>query len=107
MAPAKRLLWSPSSRRDLIEIYGYFARVASDEVGEKVLFEIETTVERLKTNPLMGTPRFEILPNLRATYAHPYTILYRVTNEEVEIARIVHERREPFSADNTPERMGL
>ncbi len=100
MGPTKRLLWSPSSRRDLIEIYGYFARVASDEVGEQVLLEIEAAVERLKTNPLIGTPHFEILPNLRSTYAHPYTILYRVANEEVEIARIVHERREPFSADS-------
>ena len=103
MAATKRLFWSPSSRRDLIEIYGYFARVASDEVGQQLLLEIEAAVERLKTNPLIGTPRFEILPNLRATYAHPYTILYRLTNEGVEIARIVHERREPLSAENAAE----
>jgi toxin ParE1/3/4 len=103
MAAAKRLFWSPSSRRDLIEIYGYFAHVASDEVGEQLLLEIEAAVERLKTNPLIGTPRFEILPNLRAIYVHPYSILYRITNGEVEISRIVHERREPLSADNAAE----
>jgi plasmid stabilization system protein ParE len=68
MAAAKRLLWSPSSRRDLIEIYAYFSRVASDEVAEQLMLEIEAAVERLKTNPLIGTPRFEILPDLRATY---------------------------------------
>jgi toxin ParE1/3/4 len=99
MAAAKRLLWSPSSRRDLIEIYGYFSRVASDEVAERLFLEIESAVERLKTNPLIGTQRFEILPGLRASYAHPYTILYRLKNEAVEISRIVHERREPLSTD--------
>ena len=101
MAATKRLFWSPSSRRDLIEIYGYFSRVASDEVAEQLLLEIEAAVERLKTNPLIGTPRYEILPDLRATYAHPYTILYRLANEGVEISRVVHERREPLSADST------
>lgn len=103
MAATKRLLWSPSSRRDLIEIYGYFSRVASDEVGQQLLLEIDAAVERLKTNPLIGTPRFEIFPDLRATYAHPYTILYRLTNEGVEISRIVHERHEPLSADSAAE----
>lgn len=99
MAADKRLFWSPSSGRDLIEIYVYFSRVASDEVAEQLLLEIEAAVERLRTNPLIGTPRFEILPNLRATYSHPYTILYRLTTEGVEISRIVHERREPLAAD--------
>lgn len=84
-----------------MEIYGYFSRVASDEVAEQLLLEIEAAVERLKTNPLIGAPRYEILPHLRATYAHPYTIFYRLTNEGVEISRVVHERREPFSADST------
>ena len=101
MAAAKRLFWSPSSRRDLIEIYGYFSRVASDEVAEQLLLEIEAAVERLKASPLIGTPRFEILPDHRAIYTHPYTILYRLTNEGVEISRVVHERREPLSADST------
>ena len=101
MASAKRLFWSPSSRRDLIEIYGYFSHVASDEVAEQLLLEIETAVERLKANPLIGTPRFEILPDHRAIYTRPYTILYRLTNEGVEISRVVHERRAPLSADPT------
>jgi plasmid stabilization system protein ParE len=101
MAATKRLFWSPSSRRDLIEIYAYFSRVASNDVAEQLLLEIDAAVERLKTNPLIGTPRFEILPDLRATYTHPYTILYRLTNEGVEISRVVHERREPLSADST------
>jgi plasmid stabilization system protein ParE len=101
MAATKRLFWSPSSRRDLLEIYGYFSRVASDEVAEQLLLEIEAAAQRLKNNPLIGTPRFEILPDLRATYAHPYTILYRLMNEGVEISRVVHERREPLSADST------
>jgi hypothetical protein len=54
VAATKRLLWSPSSRRDLIEIYGYFSRVASDEVAEQLLLEIEAAVERLKTILLSG-----------------------------------------------------
>jgi toxin ParE1/3/4 len=100
MAATKRLLWSPSSRRDLIEIYRYFSRVASDEVAEQILKEIDVAVERLTTNPSIGTPRFEIFPDHRAVYAHPYTILYRSTNDVVQISRVVHERREPLSTDD-------
>jgi toxin ParE1/3/4 len=103
MAAAKRLLWSPSSRRDLIDIYGYFLRVASDEIAGRLLLEIETAVERLKNSPLMGTPRFEMLPGLRAIYFHPYTIFYQFNEDAVEIGRVVHERREPISFDNAVE----
>jgi plasmid stabilization system protein ParE len=37
------------------------------------------------------------LPGLRSVLAHPYAIFYRVRNDDVEIARVLHERRD-FSA---------
>jgi plasmid stabilization system protein ParE len=83
----------------LFDIYKHFTEVAAHEVAEKLLLEIEEAIGKLKHEPFMGSPRDEIYPGLRATFAWPYVILYRVATNEVEIARVVHERRAPLSHD--------
>ena len=95
----ERISWSPALRRDLFDIYRYFTEVASHEVAETLLQEIEAATIKLKHEPFMGSPRDEIYPGLRATFARPYVILYRVTETNVEIARVVHEKRAPLSPD--------
>jgi toxin ParE1/3/4 len=99
MAKTKRISWSPSSRRDLFDIYRYFARAASPEIAETLLQEIDAAISKLRSEPLMGTLRPELLPELRVIFIHPYSLFYRPTEETIEIARIVHERREPLSAE--------
>jgi plasmid stabilization system protein ParE len=42
---------------------------------------------------------------LRSLLVHPYAIIYRVTEINVEIARIIHERRDmaaAFAVDRKP-----
>lgn len=99
MAVTRWLSWSPTSRRDLFDIYRYFAQVASLNVAENLLLEIDVVTGKLKHEPFMGSPRDEIYPGIRATFSSPYIILYRVTEDAVEIARVVHERRAPLSPD--------
>jgi plasmid stabilization system protein ParE len=35
-----------------------------------------------------------LAPGLRSALARPYTIFYRVQTDEVEIVRVLHERRD-------------
>ncbi len=53
---------------------------------------------RVGERPLLGRTREEVMPSLRSLRVHPYAIFYRVTDDKVEIARILHERRNLASA---------
>ncbi len=59
--------------------------------------EVAETGERLTDRALMWRTRNEVAPGLRSVLRHPYVIFYRVNNGSVEIARVLHGRRN-FSA---------
>jgi toxin ParE1/3/4 len=94
MADVRRIVWAPRSRRDLLEIWRYFARVGSVEVADDVLREIHRAVARLARNAFMGRPRDELAPGLRSVLVHPHVVFYRVTDQSVAIARVLHQRRD-------------
>src|SRR3954454_222897 len=98
MEHARRaVIWSLTAQQDLIEIWGYFARVASPAIAD-----------RLVIDPRMHRVRRDLIPNLpgelRSVPAHPYTLFYRMNpqsahgHEEIEILRVLHERRD-FSSE--------
>jgi toxin ParE1/3/4 len=93
MAGGRPLHWSPSSRRDLFTIYRYFSSVASHEVAENILLEVDSATTRLKREPFMGVPRPDLLPELRAIFVQPYMVFYRPTDAAIEIVRVLHERQ--------------
>jgi plasmid stabilization system protein ParE len=74
--------------------------VASPEIADDILLEIDVGTARLKAEPLMGPPRDEIVPGLHVVFVHPYSIFYRVEDGGVEISRVIHEERKPPSAEN-------
>ena len=55
--------------------------------------EIAETGERLADRALMWRARDEVAPGLRSVLRHPYVIFYRVNNGRVEVARVLHGRR--------------
>jgi toxin ParE1/3/4 len=91
---AKRIAWAPSAKRDLREIWRYFARIASTEVADNMIHEINRTATRLAHFPLMGRARDELVPGLRSVLVHPHVIFYRVSNRAVEMVRVLHQRRD-------------
>jgi toxin ParE1/3/4 len=42
----------------------------------------------------MRRPRDDIRPGLRAVIVHPYAVFYRVGEGEVEVVRVLHQRRD-------------
>jgi toxin ParE1/3/4 len=96
-----RLIWSPAAKEDLLNIWHYFARVASPEIAEKVLHEIEFASNRLTDEPLRWRLRMDIMPKLqgglRSVLAHPYTVFYQLADDDVRIVRVLHERQNVYA----------
>ena len=104
----REVIWSPAAQQDLIDIWGYFARVASPVTADRLVDEIEAAANRLVIDPQMHRVRRDLIPNLpgelRSVPAHPYTLFYRMgpqsahRREEIEVLRVLHERRD-FSSE--------
>ena len=94
MAKLRALAWSPRARQDLRDIWRYYARIASPEIADGVLRDIVRGAERLTGNPLPGRTRNELREGLRSLLVHPYTLFYRIRDDEAQIVRVLHERRD-------------
>jgi toxin ParE1/3/4 len=90
----RRVVWAPKSRKDLRDVWRYYRRVASPEIADRFLREINEAGSRLDDEALMWRSRDEVRPGLRSVFVHPYTVFYRVQDDLVEIVRVLHERRD-------------
>ena len=85
---------SPEADEDLIEIWGYLAREASERVADRQLHEIDATCSRLNVWPYSGRKRDDLLPGMRSVPVHPYVMFYRIRDDVIEIVRVLHGRRD-------------
>jgi len=91
----RRVLWAPKAKQDLLDVWRYYAHVASPEIADRLLREINEAAASLSVRALMWRLRDEVMPGLRSVVAHPYTIFYRVNDaDDVEVVRVLHERRD-------------
>jgi toxin ParE1/3/4 len=68
--------------------------VASLEIADNLVREIDRVTHRIAANPLARRSREDLLPGLRSALARPHTIFFRIANDDVEIVRVLHERRD-------------
>jgi toxin ParE1/3/4 len=92
-AAPDRLVWAARAERDIREIWTYYANEASPEVADRMIQTIRSTAARLIGLPYAGRPRDELRPGLRSILANPYVIFYRVQDDSVEVARVLHQHR--------------
>ena len=102
MPRAKRVVWAPVAERDLLDIWAYYARVASTEIADDLLREIDRYAEAIGENPLLSRDRGELAAGLRSVVVRPHVIFFRITTGTVEIVRVLHGRRD-FPAIFSPE----
>ena len=86
-------LWAPAAERDADDIWDYYSLNASADVAIKMINKIEAAADRVAAHPFHGRSRNDVRPGLRSVLVHPYIIFYRVGRGEVEIVRVLHERR--------------
>jgi toxin ParE1/3/4 len=89
----KRVLRAPKARQDLLGIWHYFARVATQDIADNILRDIDRVAAGLGETALQWQARDDVMPGLRSVRAHPYTVFYRLTDADVEIVRVLHGRR--------------
>jgi len=77
---------------DLIDIW---ASIAADNptAADRVLDAIEARWQQLAHHPYSGMARNDIAPNIRHLVVGQYLTLYRVSDECVEVVRVLHGRR--------------
>jgi toxin ParE1/3/4 len=88
----RKLRRTPSAELDLQEIWNY---VADDnlDAADKLVLGLAETCALLARRPEIGRTRPDLGPDLRSFTHRHYLILYRVTEDAVEIIRIVHGAR--------------
>lgn len=84
---------SPDAARDLDEISTYYA-VHNIEVGEKLLDEFEARCKYLVSFPNIGKSYRSIRSDLRGISCSGYIIFYRVSENIIEILRVVSGSRD-------------
>lgn len=94
MRPKIDALWSPAAQQDLIDIWAYFAELASPEIADALVTEIVLATTLIAENPLGWRERAELMRGIHGVPVHPYMIFYRVVDNLPEIVRVLHERRD-------------
>jgi len=101
---ASPVVWAPKAKQDLLAVWRYYARVASPDVADKLLRDISQAGEALATRPTIWRTRDDVFPGLRSVTVPPYILFYRLAEQRVEIARVLHERRNLAAAFEKRER---
>lgn len=89
MSQKRVITFAASAVKDLEAILNWYVNQQVSDVGEKLLREIISQVERLADFPESGriVPEFGIV-NLREVIFPPFRIVYRLDKNRVRIVRI-------------------
>ena len=91
-----RVLWSPSSKRDVAGIFDYIHE-HNPQAARAVAEAIRQSCHALRQFPNRGRPGVSGTRELVIT-SFPYIVIYRVRHDAVEIARVFHAAQN-FAAD--------
>jgi toxin ParE1/3/4 len=93
-----RVIWSPEAADDLEQIVQFIAR-DSPRYGRQVASEVLEAIEGVSRSPRSGPVVTEFNdPDIRQVRAYSYRVIYRVADEVVHVAAIVHGARDLHKA---------
>ena len=78
---------------DLIEIWRFIA-ADSRNSADRLLDDIELAWDRLADFPHLGRARSDLGRDIRLFPVRSYLILYRISDHEIEVVRVLHGARE-------------
>jgi toxin ParE1/3/4 len=88
------------ARRDLVDIFYYYARRRAVPTARRFLAQAEATIRRLSQMPGIGTPYEPDEPHYGEVRYFPvsrfpkYLVFYRRVAEGIEILRVLHGARD-------------
>jgi toxin ParE1/3/4 len=92
---------SNRARDDLLEIWLYTAERWDAEQADRYLDRLDAGINRLRENSLAGADFSILRPGYRRLTVERHRIFYTVSDERIEIVRILHERMDvdPLASD--------
>lgn len=90
-----KITWSYRGRHSLKEIVEYLVQ-EDIEVARKVRDRIVEKADLLKDSPYIGLP-YEMNTRRLSLGDYPYTIYYRLKDQEIQILQVRHAKRLPPS----------
>lgn len=91
-----RVLRSPAAERDLINIWTYIA-TDNPNAADRLLDAIGDRIAQLLDHPRLGRQRPDIAADARFLPIGNYVVLYRLTDDAIEIVRVVQGARDVTS----------
>ena len=90
-----RYLLATQAARDLVQIWRYAKREASQELADRVESAIRTKCVYLANFPGAGHWRHDLTPaNVRFFSVYSYLIVYRPESEPLQVVTILHGSRD-------------
>jgi len=84
-----------AARLDLLHAWNYLAEAASLQLADKVIADIEASIEKLAKSPGLGHRRADLTSrDLRFYLVHSYFVIYRPDQKPLHVARILHSARD-------------
>jgi toxin ParE1/3/4 len=83
----------PNALADLDAIYEYVA-ARNLSAADRLMDTFRTRFKLIASHPLLGQLQPELAPDLRSLVVGSYVVFYRVTDQEVQIARVIHSARD-------------
>ncbi|MCI4431043.1 MAG: type II toxin-antitoxin system RelE/ParE family toxin [Burkholderiales bacterium] len=96
-----RVTLHPAAERDIEEAAEFYEREGSAALAARFVFEFKTVSTLLLQQPEIGSPR---PAGRRGLYMNlfPYTVIYRVTADEIKVLVVKHDRKRPnYGASRT------
>jgi toxin ParE1/3/4 len=90
------------AREDLLDIWLYID-AQNSHVADRVYDRIEKTCQLLRDHPQLGSARPEIAEDARALVIERWIALYRLTDDGVQVVRIIDGARDFTKLEWTPE----
>ena len=93
MRKKRQLKLAQQAKDDLVEIWLYIA-AGSPSTADKFIDYVYEQCEHLLTSSEIGRTRDELLPGIRSLPVKRYLVFYRVTNDAIEIVRVLSGYRD-------------
>jgi len=86
-----RVVFAPAAGDQLVRLYRYIAKRASDDIAARYTDAIVSYCESLRRFPYRGTPRDDVRPGLRVThYKSRVVIAFDVDDQLVSIIGVFY-----------------
>ena len=89
-----RVSLHPDAAQDLFEAAAFYEREVSRALAARFVTEFKRVASLLASQPDIGASRSRGRRGL-AMNVFPYTVIYRVTEDELKILVVKHDRRRP------------